>query len=62
MNIDYYNKVKDNIIGHLPGYYDSRQLLYDCILKSPKIDNSVHIEIGTLCGGGTLFMLPSIKR
>lgn len=61
MNKVFYDKVKTDMKGHLPGYYDSRQLIYDIILQSKRLPGSIHIEIGTLCGGGTIFMLKALQ-
>jgi predicted O-methyltransferase YrrM len=61
MNKAFYDKVKTDMTGHLPGYYDSRQLIYDIILQSKPLPGSIHIEIGTLCGGGTMFMLKALQ-
>ena len=57
----FFEEVKACMIGHLPGFYDSRKLVYDLISKSEPVPASVHVEIGTLCGGGTIFMLEALK-
>ncbi len=57
----FYERVKREIVGHLPGHYDSRRLLYDVVRKSESVPGSVHVEIGTLCGGGTVFLLQALK-
>jgi predicted O-methyltransferase YrrM len=62
MDIHFFDKVKSEIVGHLPGYYDSRKLLYDIIANSEPCPGSVHVEIGTLSGGGTIFMMEALRK
>jgi hypothetical protein len=57
----FFSRVKREMLGCLPGYYSSRKLIYDIIKKSSPVPGSVHIEIGTLCGGGTIFMFEALR-
>lgn len=57
----FFEEIKARMTGHLPGFYDSRKLVYDVISRSEPVSGSIHVEIGTLCGGGTIFMLEALR-